>query len=300
MPVFFTDIDYYYYGCAATFPDDPWYATLSPEGDIDDDRTTTTTKTEPAVDIESGFSSNTRTSESTTGTGSSPTPTDDPSPPDETSSTGAIVGGVAGGVAAIAAAAGAWFLLRRRNKKDQEKPNESSFIVLGSNLQPSSSRMENAKNQVPGADGTKSEPFAFLNTTTEGPTNSLDQPRGTPPMPPMPVPSPSPDMAPAYQPYNPSYASGVTLAAGSFNLGQPVLTPQSSFHRPSHYTSHGSLMPTVSEVHGHSASSSRDSTPTRPGPGSQGGSRFSELDSFHMSSQSGPVPEWNTPKQELP
>ncbi|KAK5957442.1 hypothetical protein OHC33_001816 [Knufia fluminis] len=204
VPVFFTDIDYYYYGCAATFPDDPWYATLSPEGDIDDDRTTTTTKTEPAVDIESGFSSNTRTSESTTGTGSSPTPTDDPSPPDETSSTGAIVGGVAGGVAAIAAAAGAWFLLRRRNKKDQEKPNESSFIVLGSNLQPSSSRMENAKNQVPGADGTKSEPFAFLNTTTEGPTNSLDQPRGTPPMPPMPVPSPSPDMAPAYQPYNPS------------------------------------------------------------------------------------------------
>jgi len=212
------------------------------------------------------------------------------------SKTGAIVGGAVGGLACIAIAAVALLALRRRRKeKALEEPTETSFKVLSSNIFRTPTEFQDPNYQNPATGQTISPSLPYPNSM-EAPSNVAQ-----PLIAPLPAPTPSPDLTPAYQAYHPQHASVVSFSSNSFNLSQPVLSPQPSFQRPSQYSSHASFMRTVSEVHGQSAGHSRGSSATPAGSegGEVAGSRFVELDVPQLSSQSGPVPEWPE-KQELP
>lgn len=204
-------------------------------------------------------------------------------------STAAITGGAVGGVAFIAVAAALLFFLRRRKKKSQKEPTELSFSVIG--LQPTPSENQDPKYRNAALARNVTEPLSYPNPV-EVPTN-LDRPRDVAPVPPVPAPSPSPDLTPTYQAYHPQHASAMTFSSNSLSLGQPVLSPQSSSYRPSQYPSHASFMPTVPEVHGHSASNSRGSSSTQTEARNRAGSRFAEHNAPQLSSQSGPVSEWH-------
>jgi len=224
---------------------------------------------------------------------------DDAQKPNEDTSTdtAAITGGAVGGVAFAVFAAALLFILRRRKKKPQEEPKGSSFNVLS--VPENASQLEDSKYKTTTVGRITAEPRSY-STPIEVPSSlDLSLSRDVAPMPAVPVPSPSADSAATYQAYHPQHASATTFASSSLNLGQPVLSPQSSYYRPSQYPSCTSFMPPVSEVHGHSASNSRDSSSTQGHVRHGGGARSGELDAPVLSSQSGPVPAWDM-KQELP
>lgn len=192
-------------------------------------------------------------------------------------------------MAFAAVAAALLFFLRRRKKKSQKEPTELSFSVLGFRLVLVADQDPKYRNAALARNVT--EPLSYPNPV-EVPSN-LDRPRDVASVPPVLAPSPSPDLTPTYQAYHPQHASAMTFSSNSLSLGQPVLSPQSSTYRPSQYPSHASFVPTVSEVHGHSASNSRGSSSTQTETCNRGESRFAEQDAPQLSSQSGPVSEWH-------
>lgn len=210
-----------------------------------------------------------------------------------------IIGGAVGGVALIGLAAALLFLIRRRKKKSREVPVKRSFIVRDRNLDEFLSKLPDST--IQGAATTRETSGLSTYPNPVQAPNNVAQSRNVPLMPPLPVPSPCPDLAPTYMAYHPQHASTMTASSNSLNLGSSVLSPQSSFYKPSQYQSNASFIPPVSEVHGHSASNSRASDLSQTEFRGREGSRFVELDSSapHLSSQSGPVPEWHM-KQELP
>lgn len=218
---------------------------------------------------------------------------------DPSTDTAAITGGAVGGVAFAIFAATLLFILRRRKRKPQEEPKGSSFNVLSLPGNASASQLEDVKYKTTAVGRNTTEPPSS-STPIEVPSSlDLSLSRDVAPLLAVRGPSPSSDSTPAYQAYHPQHASATTFASNSLNLGQPVLSPQSSFYRPSQYPSRTSFVLAVSEVHGHSASNSRDSSSTQGYVRNGVGARWSELDAPVLSSQSGPVPEWDM-KQELP
>jgi len=208
---------------------------------------------------------------------------------ESSTSTAEITGGALGGVAFVAIAAALLLLVRRRKKKSPKEPTELSFSVIG--LQASPSKVQNPKYQDPAAGRDIREP-PFYSNAVEVPSN-LAQPRDVVPVPAVPGPSPSPDLTPIYQAYHAQRASAMTFSSNSPSVGQPVLSPQSSFYRPSQYPSHASFMPAVSEAHGHSESNSLGSSSSQTEVRNGGGRRIAEHGAGQFSSQSGPVSEWH-------
>ncbi|KAK5092069.1 hypothetical protein LTR70_005034 [Exophiala xenobiotica] len=216
---------------------------------------------------------------------------DDKHKADEESSTSTaeITGGALGGVAFVAIAAALLFLVRRRKKKSPKEPTELSFSVIG--LQASPSKVQDTQYQEPAAGRDIREPPSYANPV-EVPSN-LDQARDAVPVPAVPGPSASPDLTPIYQAYHAQRASAMTFSPNSPSVAQPVLSPQSSFYRPSQYASHGSFMPAVSEAHGDSECNSLGSSSSQTEVRNGGGRRFAEHGAGQFSSQSGPVSEWH-------
>lgn len=200
--------------------------------------------------------------------------------------TGAIIGGTIGGAAALAAFAALIIWRRRQKKKGAAQTSHCSFKVLGSSVQQAAGNDPDAAAQP-----TASAPSVPA-TTVRVPGDAEDSGDG-------PEPSSTLELMPVmYQPYRPMHVPAMTLSSGNVSLGHSELglSPHTSLQRPGYFPSYASSMAPTVEGHDHAVFSSEASSPALPGPR---GSKFAELDGLHLSSRSGPVPDWK-PMTELP